>query len=112
METLPKAEAFITMKDHKPRFESSLPCRLINPAKPDMGRLSKGILDKVIRSIVERQNMNLWKNTAAVLKWFQAIPNKQSHSFICFDVVDFYPSITEPLLRSALALILLSSLPH
>ena len=30
------------------------------------------------------------------------IPNKTQHSFICFDIIDFYPSITEELLHKAL----------
>ena len=47
-------------------------------------------------------NLNQWKSTDAVLKWFNNIPNKQSHSFITFDIVDFYPSISQDLLTQAL----------
>ena len=36
------------------------------------------------------------------MKWFGDIPNKKSHTFIAFDVCDFYPSITEELLDKAL----------
>ena len=32
----------------------------------------------------------------------QAIENKQHHSFICFDIVEFYPSISQDLLNRAL----------
>ena len=46
MEVLAKSNAFITMKDHKDRFMNDLPCRLINPSKPEMRRVSKSILDK------------------------------------------------------------------
>ena len=47
-------------------------------------------------------NLNQWKSTDAVLKWFNNIPNKQSHSFITFDIVDFYPSISQDLLTQDL----------
>ena len=36
-----KREASITLKDHKENFKNSLPCRLINPAKSEMGLVSK-----------------------------------------------------------------------
>ena len=31
------------------------------------------------------------ENPSSVIEWFQAIENKQHHSFICFDIVEFYP---------------------
>ena len=45
----PMAEttAFLTLKDHKPDFENHTKCRLINPAKSDIGKISKSILDTV-----------------------------------------------------------------
>ena len=45
---------------------------------------------------------NQWKNTSSVIEWFKAIKNKQHHSFICFDIVEFYPSISQDLLNRAL----------
>ena len=47
-------------------------------------------------------NLNQWKNTAAVLNWFNHVENKNQYSFIAFNVVDFYPSITLDLLNAAL----------
>ena len=41
-------------------------------------------------------------NTQSVIKWFTNLENKSKLSFIQFDVCDFYPSITEPLLIRAL----------
>ena len=35
-------------------------------------------------------------------KWFQSIPLKNRKSFISFDIVDFYPSITESLLDQSI----------
>ena len=42
-----KAKAFISLKDHKPDFENHPKCRLINPAKSQLGKVSKAILDKI-----------------------------------------------------------------
>ena len=33
-------EAFITLKDHKPNLANNPTCRLINPAKSEMGKIS------------------------------------------------------------------------
>ena len=46
--------------------------------------------------------MNLWKSTNNTIEWFKAIPEKEKHAFITFDVCDFYPSISEDLLLKAL----------
>ena len=34
-------DAFLTIKDHKPNFPSKVECRLINPAKSNIGKISK-----------------------------------------------------------------------
>ena len=44
---LEKNPAFTLLKDHKPNFQSSLSCRLINPSKSDIGKISKLILERV-----------------------------------------------------------------
>ena len=49
----------------------------------------------------EKFKVNQWKNTRSVLNWFNAIREKSSHTFVVFDVKDFYPSITETLLKEA-----------
>ena len=46
--------------------------------------------------------MNQWKNTYHVINWFKNIKNKTDHTMICFDICDFYPSITNTLLQKAL----------
>ena len=48
-------------------------------------------------------HINQWKNSKSVIDWYKKITNKPDHSFISFDVVDFYPSISEDLLNDALA---------
>ena len=89
VEIIDRAEAFITLKDHKSRFENDLPYRLINPAKSQIGKVSKAILYMIICSVKEATKVNLWKNTQSVIDWFNGIEEKPSHTFVCFDVVDF-----------------------
>ena len=48
-------------------------------------------------------NVNQWRNTQNVIEWFGNIEQKSRHSFISFDIVDFYPSISENLLDQALS---------
>ena len=102
IEKLAMKEAFITLKDHKPNFSDHPTCRLINPSKSEIGTISKHILDDINTCIITSTKINQWKNTANVLKWFNSLENKSSLSFICFDVCEFYPSITEKLLSKAL----------
>ena len=73
MDSMAKREAFISLKDHKENFRSSLPCRLINPAKSEMGLVGKCILDNINNRLKEKLNVVLWENLAAVIKWFQSI---------------------------------------
>ena len=44
-----------------------------------------------------------WKNTSAVIGWFENLsnPNKKL-TFIEFDIVDYYPSITKELFDKAI----------
>ena len=102
IETTAKNEPFITLKDHKPNFDMDPKCRLINPTKTEIGRVSKQTLDRINKQVLAITNTNLWKNTKEVLDWFKSIKNKPAHEFISFDVVDYYPSITEELLDKAL----------
>ena len=44
IEYMAKASAYITLKDHKDNFRSAHPCRLINPCKGEIGKISKSIL--------------------------------------------------------------------
>ena len=93
---------FVTLKDHKANFRNNPSFRLISPTKSEIGIIRKQILDKINKSIVNQTGVHQWKNTRAALKWFNNIPNKQEHSFIAFDIVNFYPSITSDLLNKAL----------
>ena len=101
MEILAKFEAFVTLKLN---LADNRPCRLINPAKPEMGMVSKRILDRVVtKKLGEKVSTNLWKNTASVLEWYNEIDQKARHTCVVFDIIDFYASITEDLLRKAIS---------
>ena len=47
VDPMSKTNAFISLKDHKPDFENNPKCRLINPAKSQLGKVSKAILDNI-----------------------------------------------------------------
>ena len=74
----------------------------MNPAKNDVGRISKNILDKINVNLRNSLHLNQWKNTLEVIDWFKGIDNKQCYKFIVFDIKDFYPSISKELLTDAL----------
>ena len=43
-----------------------------------------------------------WKNSSSVINWFKTLSNKEDKTFIIFDIVDYYPTITENVLKEAL----------
>ena len=96
------SDAFITVKDHKENFENNTKCRLINPAKPELGKASKKILSRVVTSLRKKTNFNQWKNSFSVIDWFNNLQEKSKLTFLQFDIVEFYPSISENLLKEAL----------
>ena len=96
-------EAFITIKDHKENFETNPKYRLINPAKSELGKISKNILDDINSQIRDATGLKQWKNSLSVIDWFKNIKNKPSHTFLSFDIAEFYPSITEDLLNKAIS---------
>ena len=51
MENLKEAEAYITIKDHKENFSNKISCRLINPSKSRIRKISKVIIVKVNQQI-------------------------------------------------------------
>ena len=97
-----KREPFITIKDHKPNFQQNPKTRLINPTKPEIGRISKQITAKINAIVREKSGLKQWRNTDSVIEWFKKIENKPNKKFIQFDVVNFYPSISAELLAAAI----------
>ena len=86
MERMYANESYITIKNHKEHFPNKISCRLINPSKSDIRKISKTILDKVITKIVSLTNVNQWKNSTSVIEWYKTIPNKDQYRFIIFDI--------------------------
>lgn len=103
MELMARKPAFISLKDHKENFENNPKCRLINPAKSELGKISKAIIDRINTSIRTRTGLNQWNNSTSVTEWFTAINEKSHHTFISFDIAEFYPSISENLLQRAIS---------
>ena len=100
--TLLWSTAFITMKDHKKNFRSKPSCRLINPYKNEIGKISKIVLEKINKKLLKELDSNQWKNTDDVICWFRNIPSKSECKFIQLDIKEFYPSITEKSLNNAI----------
>ena len=102
MECIANRKAFVSLKDHKDNFNTNPKCRLINPAKSEIGLISKIILQNINNTLRKIKKLNQWGNTASVISWFNNICNKQECKFMKFDIVDFYPSISENLLNKCL----------
>lgn len=100
---LSQQPAFITFKDHKPNFQNNLQCRLLNPAKSHMGKISKSILDNINHTIRSKTNLIQWKNSYEVINWFKNIRMKAGKCFLKFDIVNFYQSIKDEQLYNALS---------
>ena len=97
-----ESNCFITIKDYKENFSNQLKVRLINPAKNELGRISKTILDNINIKLFKRAKINQWKNMVSAIKWFNSLKDKHLMKFVMFDIKDFYPSITQDLLNKAL----------
>ena len=69
-------DAYISIKAHKEGFQDKFSCRLINPSKTDIGKISKQILNKVNTSILEKIKVNQCKNRSSVIKWYYNIKRK------------------------------------
>ena len=108
MEIFTPGEAYLAIKDHKPVFPRKISCRLINPAKTDVGKLSRIILQEKVTELRDKLKFNQWKSTNEVQVWFsslkytkEAIKN-QKIEFIKFDMEACYPSISRDLLNKSI----------
>ena len=102
VEVMAQSNAFITLKDHKPNFEKDTKCRLINPAKTNMGRISAQKLQDINAEIRRKTGLQQWRSTEDTLKWFRNLQGKSELEFVQLDIVDFYPSISKKLLEKAI----------
>ena len=90
------------MANHKPDFRTNPKYRLLNPTKRELGKLSKHILQTTNTELRNKIKVNQWQNSSEVIEWFKNIPNKKECTFTVFDIQEFYPSITEDLLKQAI----------
>ena len=97
------AKLLFLLRTTKKISKTTPKCRLINPAKSDSGKISKLILDKINTPLTTILNVNQRRNTQNVKDWFGNIEEKTRHSFISFDIIDFYPSISENVLDQTLS---------
>ena len=102
MDVNAESNCFITIKYHKENFLNHPKVRLISPAKNELGRISKTILDNINMKLFETTKINQCKNTVSAIKWINSLNNKDLMKFVMFDVKDFCPSITQDLLNKAL----------
>ena len=58
MECYASRPAFITIKDHKPNFRNNTKRQLSNPAKNELGLVSKKHLEKIIANISDTIKVN------------------------------------------------------
>ena len=85
MEKVQESQCYITVKDHKEDFPHKISCRMINPSKSDIGKISKIIPDKINSNAVSSVQVNQWKKSQAVVEWFTKIQNKNNASFVAFE---------------------------
>ena len=64
--------------------------------------MSKQIVENFNNAVRSRTVLNQWRNSSAVIEWFKNLQNKEYLSFVQFEIVEFYPSITQNLLVEAL----------
>ena len=100
--SFPLVLAFITLKGHKENFVNKPTCRLINPTKTELDKISKKIIQDINKQLVEKLKVNRWKSTKYVTDWFKKIDNKKDCKFIQFDIKQFYPAISESILGKAI----------
>ena len=70
-------DPYITIKDHKSSYPARIETRLVNPAKSQIGRVAKKILDNIIKLVKPKIDVRQWKATSEVINWFESIGDKQ-----------------------------------
>ena len=70
--------------------------------KSEIGKISKTIIAGINSKLKELRPINQWKDTSAVIDWFEGINDKRNCMFIQFDIAEFYPSISKELLTKSI----------
>ena len=66
-----KSKARVTLKDHKEDFRNKPTTRLINPCKPEIGKISKKCLSRILEEVRDKTGLLQWKNSYDVIQWFK-----------------------------------------
>ena len=74
--------AFVTLKDHKPDFQNRPSVRLINPTKPEIGKIAMQILDNMVKEIRSKTGLKQCTNTMEVINWFKELKNRNRLSWL------------------------------
>ena len=77
-------------------------CRLINPSKSDLGKISKIKLESINKEIRQKTKLQQWQSSREVKKWFKQLRSRRRLKFITFDIDACYPSITPELMAKAI----------
>ena len=105
MQTNRTKQCFISLKESKWNFQNNRSIGLTNPVENDLGKISKVILVNINKNVSENLQPNEWKNRRTVIDWFITVQDKHLHSFVIFDIKDFYPSAKEKLLIKVLKIV-------
>ena len=84
-----ESTCFVTINDHEENFLHHPKVSLINPAKNELGRIGKTILDNINKKLFQDTKINQWKNMVRAIKWMISLKNKLM-KFVMFDIRDFY----------------------
>ena len=82
VQVMTQDNSFISIKDHKPHFQTNTKCRLINPAKPQLGKVSSQILQNINSSVRKATGLKQWRSNNDVLAWFDNIDEKSRKEFV------------------------------
>lgn len=77
---------------------------MLNWCQNNIGIISKNIIGRAYNYTKNALGMNQWRNAAVDIEWFSNINKKGEWIFLQFDISDFYPSILEHLLTTAIIL--------
>ena len=102
MDVPAESEAYVQLKDHKPNYRNNPTFRLLNPNKSELGKIAKQKLQNINETLRIQHQFNQWRKTTDALDWFKNLESKNNCHFIQFDICEFYPSISEDLLREAM----------
>ena len=101
LEQMAKKDTYLLMKDHKESFYREHQARLINPSKNPLGQISKVILDRILSKCRNNFHVNQLRSTDDAIRWFKLMQRKQNKTLIKADIANFYPSITELVVKNA-----------